>query len=149
MPKTMWVVLLLAVFSAIGCESGRGKGTENTSRSAPPESTDIERIEGRLRPVTMGHIINALEIEDLHRKGLRDPIPQLVDSLLAHPEVIPHPGVLGGTMAFYYPWKIHVLDDGWIYAVFDDGHIQGRGIFSYEVQPDSSLMFHAVYTVVD
>ena len=56
-----------------------------------------------------------------------DPIPQIVDGLMAHPELIPHEGVLGGTMGFYAAREIHILDGSCMYAEFNDGHIQGRG----------------------
>jgi hypothetical protein len=52
-------------------------------------------------------------------------------------------------MAFYYPEKIHVLDEHWVYAEFDDGHIGGHGVFAYKVEPDSSLSFRVVYSEID
>jgi hypothetical protein len=94
-------------------------------------------------------LINTVGVEALRREGLSDPIGQIVDSLMAHREVIPHEGVLGGRMGFYSAQGIHVLDESWVFAKFEDGHIQGRGLFRYAIQADSSLTFEVVYSEVD
>jgi hypothetical protein len=83
-----------------------------------------------------GHLISEQEIEALQRKGLSDPVRQLVKSLQAHPEIIPHDGILGGTMGFYDDKEICVLNARAVFARFDDGHIDGSGVFEFTVQTD-------------
>jgi hypothetical protein len=96
-----------------------------------------------------GHAIKLYEVEALRRLGLRDPIAQIVDSLVSHPEVIPHAGVLGGTMGFYARDAISVLDEARVYARFDDGHIEGFGLFQFEIRPDTSIAWTVLYSTVD
>ncbi len=91
-----------------------------------------------------GHALDAYDIEELQRRGLTDPIPQIISSLMSHGAIIPQAGVLGGTMGFYSAESIHVLDDSWVYAEFEDGHIQGRGIFEYTIQADSTIAWKVV-----
>jgi len=143
-----WVAILGAVTCVVGCAERAEQG--GTPRdSAAPDSTPMQKAEARLRPVSLGHTINAVDVDALRRQGLSDPIVQIVDSLMMHPELIPHEGELGGRMGFYSAREIHILDDSWVYAQFDDGHVQGRGIFRYTVQADSSLAFVVVYSEVD
>lgn len=147
MLRTRWALLLSVTLSLAACESRQEPRPEERPRAAP-ETIPADRTTERLQPVGTGHLINAIEIEELREQGLRDPVSQIVDSLMAHPELIPHEGVLGGTMGFYSPTYIHILDGSWIFADFDDGHIMGRGVFSYAVQPDSSLTFRVVHSEI-
>jgi len=73
------------------------------------------------------------EIEELQKKGLQDPVRDLVSDLQAHSELIEQQGVLGGTMAFGFPEKIHVLTPKYVLAYFEDGHIAGWMLLEYAV----------------
>jgi hypothetical protein len=143
-----WAAILTAAACALGCaeETDRAEAPRGPS---PSDSTPLAKAEARLRPVSPGHIIDAIDVEALRREGLSDPIAQVVDSLMAHPELIPHEGELGGRMGFYSARGVHILNMSWVYAEFDDGHVQGRGIFRYTVQADSSLAFEVVHSEVD
>ncbi len=55
----------------------------------------------------------------------------IINDLMKHPELIPYDGVLGGTMGFYDTEGIQVLSDRWVFAGFDDGHINGYMLLSY------------------
>ena len=55
---------------------------------------------------------------------------ELKRDLMSKPEAITLPGVLGGPMRIFSESDIRILNDSWVYAQFDDGHIQGAGIFS-------------------
>jgi hypothetical protein len=61
----------------------------------------------------------------LIKKGLRDPVNDLVQDLMKHNELIPCEGVLGGTPGFYDPDGIAVLSKDHVIADFDDGHVKG------------------------
>jgi len=142
-------ILLALPVLVVGCEPAREDRPDKHVQAGAAESTHAERLAAYHRPAVQGHLITAREVAALREQGLRNPVQQVVDSLIAHREVIPHEGVLGGTIRFHPDYAIHVLDDSWVYASFDDGHIQGRGIFSYEVQPDSSISFRAELSVID
>ena len=58
----------------------------------------------------------------------------IIADLARHPELIPYPGVEGGTMRFY-PSQCSVIVPGWAYGYFEDGHIAGHGLFEYEAGP--------------
>jgi phosphopantetheine adenylyltransferase len=62
----------------------------------------------------------------------------IANALNEQREKIPIDAVLGGNMEFR---EIEVLSAEWVMAVYDDGHIQGKSIFKYELQPDGSIKF--------
>ena len=82
------------------------------------------------------------DIDALKEKGLIDPLKDITNRLYDNPELIPYPGVLGGTMHF---GNISLLRDRWVIVDFDDGHIMGAMILKYEVRKDTSLK----WTVID
>jgi hypothetical protein len=88
--------------------------------------------------------IDAIEIDHLRRRGLEDPVRDLVADLRRHPEVIPYPGVLGGRMGFYDSDRIRVLNDFWVYAPFEDGHVAGDAIFGYRVSPGGRISWRVI-----
>jgi len=55
---------------------------------------------------------------------------EIISDLARHPELIPFPGVEGGTMRFY-PSQCRVITPGWAYGYFEDGHVAGHGLFEY------------------
>ena len=148
MSKTRRVVLLGALLLAPGCSRENRTPEEQESKQHDAGLQDLVEQDQALQLldelVTPGHLIRRYQLEQLAALGLSDPISQIVDSLRAHPEVIPFDGILGGTMGFYYPDRIHVLSPSWVYAEFDDGHISGRGVFAYSVQADTSFLWTVV-----
>ena len=70
--------------------------------------------------------------------SVENPEEFIADGLKARPELIPMDPVLGGTMEFR---QIQVLSEDWVLAIYDDGHVQGKSIFSYELTPDGQLTF--------
>ncbi|HLS11393.1 MAG TPA: hypothetical protein VK050_04480 [Flavobacteriaceae bacterium] len=73
--------------------------------------------------------------------GIEEPKKYLIDALRNNPSVIPIDGVLGGTMFFT---DIEVLGTKWIIASYEDGHIMGRSIFTYQVNPKTLEVEFAV-----
>jgi len=84
-------------------------------------------------------LLHESQIDHLRRAGLSDPVHQLRTDLMAHRELIPFKGVHGGTMGFYHAEHIALLDDRWVYAWFDDGHMPGSCLLAYEVLPDTTI----------
>ena len=74
------------------------------------------------------------EIEVLKGQGLTDPVREIKADLMRHPELIPIPAVLGGQMGFYREDDIRILDEHWVYAEFEDGHIGGAALLAYRVK---------------
>ena len=71
-------------------------------------------------------LLTAEELERLHRVGgLADPAVALRESLAAHPELIPFPGVEGGRMGFYGKDRIVLISPSYAFAEFEDGHVGG------------------------
>lgn len=66
--------------------------------------------------------------------GIENPQIYLSEALRNRPSMIPIDGVLGGTMFFT---DVEVLGSKWIIASYEDGHIMGRSIFTYQVNPET------------
>ncbi len=64
-------------------------------------------------------------------------------SLKEHPEIIPLEAEVGGTMAFR---EVKVLTEDWVLGIYDDGHVQGKSIYRYRLQPDGTLEFTLIAT---
>lgn len=69
---------------------------------------------------------------------IENPEEYIADALKKQPEIIPLDPVLGGQMAFR---QVKVLTEDWVLAVYDDGHIQGKSIYDYKMQPDGTITF--------
>lgn len=89
------------------------------------------------------------EVEELQKKGLVHPAADLVADLQKHPELVPHKGVLGGTMAFGFPEKIHVLTNRYVLAYFEDGHIAGWMLLEYAVSKGGKIFWRVIDSYLD
>lgn len=99
-----------------------------------------EIMKSERRPIRseMPFVLNE-EIELLKKKGLKDPVNDLVNNLLVNAEMIPFEGVAGGTMSFYNPKQIYILNDHWAVAYFEDGHIGGHALLKFNVIDQDSI----------
>ena len=88
-------------------------------------------------------------IAELKEKGLADPVKDLRADLKRHPELIPHKGVLGGTMGFRFPDQIHVLSSQWVLAHFEDGHIGGQALLKFAVTDKGLISWKTVDSFLD
>jgi len=96
-----------------------------------------------------GHLISEDELDVLRTGRLADPLQQLVASLGAHPELISHPGVLGGRMGFYSKSDICVLNAAAAIARFTDGHIEGSGVFGFSIDDDGSIHWRVLTSRIE
>lgn len=69
---------------------------------------------------------------------IENPKEFIRNSLKEHPEKIPLEAEVGGTMAFR---EVKVLTEDWVLGTYDDGHVQGKSIYRYRLQPDGTLEF--------
>lgn len=72
---------------------------------------------------------------------IKNPKEYIITQLQKNKEKIPLKAVLGGTMDFR---EMQILSDKWIFAVYDDGHIQGKAIYEYKLKPNDSLNFSLI-----
>jgi len=90
-------------------------------------------------------LLDYVDIEQLKREGLEDPPRQLRESLVAHPELIPFPGILGGTMRILPGEHIALLSPPYVFAEFDDGHIGGSMLLEYTVLPGQEIHWRRLW----
>ena len=76
--------------------------------------------------------------EDAIKKGIENPEEFIETSLRNRPELIPMDGVLGGTMRF---GNIQLLSNQWLIADFNDGHIEGKGLYKYTLKNNGTIHF--------
>jgi hypothetical protein len=93
-------------------------------------------------------LLEEYEIEELKTAGLTDPPRQLRESLVAHADLIPYPGVLGGTMSIDSD-HIVLLQSPYAFAIFEDGHEQGSMLVSYSVQPGGRIEWKRLWAALE
>lgn len=93
--------------------------------------------------------LDALELDELERKGLRDPVMSLKSDLMSHPELIPYEGTMGGTMRFPRPASIILLPGGYAHARFEDGHMSGACLLEFTVRPGGAIQWKRITARMD
>lgn len=93
--------------------------------------------------------LDQLELDELERKGLHDPVMALKSDLLSHPELIPYEGTVGGTMRFPGPASIILLPGGYAHARFEDGHMSGECLLEFHVRPGGAIQWKRIAARTD
>ena len=93
--------------------------------------------------------LDPLELDDLERRGLKDPVMAVKSDLLSHPELIPYEPTMGGTMRFTGPASIILLAGGYAHARFEDGHVGGTCILEFSVKPTGAIEWKRVAARLD
>ncbi|HUV63327.1 MAG TPA: hypothetical protein VMW24_05470 [Sedimentisphaerales bacterium] len=86
----------------------------------------------------------ARDIQAMKKKGLNNPVAQIIADLKQHRELISYKGTLGGTMNFYDDGKIWILTKKWVLAYFEDGHIAGYLLLEYEVTQGGRIIWKTI-----
>ena len=126
----LFFVVVLAIYIA------RGIGLEQDVTDANRALLDAQMQLARYtrdevpRPAEVG-LTNA-QIQAMQRRGVADPESRLRRDLAQQPELIPHEPVLGGEM-YFVPEGIHALNDRWVLATFEDGHVRGQLLLEYDI----------------
>lgn len=116
--------------------------TEKSLKSEIDEiKIKLETADKKLRDVPQ---IQEYEIEELKKKGLKDPVKDLRSDLMKRSDLIPYEGVLGGTMGFCYEEHIHIISSKWAAAYFEDGHINGIMLLKYNVLKDGKIRWYVM-----
>ena len=77
---------------------------------------------------------------------LENPETFIVESLERNSKLIPEESVLGGTMRFV---DTEILNDRFIWAYYEDGHVAGEAIFQYKLNEADSIDFKLVSEIRD
>lgn len=88
--------------------------------------------------------LNNHDIKDMKKKGLSNPVQDIISNLRNHRELIPYKGVLGGTMGFYGKKSIWILTNKWVLAYFEDGHIGGYLLLEYNIKDNGKLYWKRI-----
>lgn len=80
--------------------------------------------------------------------GERAGDPRVLADLVRHPELIPYPGVAGGTMRFW-PGQSRVLSPRWVYAYFEDGHVSGHALLEFTRRADGTIAWRRLAAAED
>jgi hypothetical protein len=94
-------------------------------------------------------LLDEVAIAKLKREGLDDPARQLRESLASRTDLIPFPGELGGTMAFHSDEDIILLWPPYVFAEFDDGHVQGSMLLEYSVEPGPKVEWKRLWATLE
>ena len=113
------------------------------------QSGELGRQEGQQLHGEHPYLLDEFQIKTLKRRGLSDPVSQLPADLMAHPDLIPFKGVVGGTMGFRAPEDITILSPTWVFARFDDGHVMGSCLLEYEILPDTTIHWKLIKAQLD
>jgi hypothetical protein len=102
------------------------------------------RINGAVPPLLDEH-----QLEELKKAGLNDPVREIRESLVSDPDLISSSPVLGGKMGFYFYDGIHILNNRWVLAYFEDGHLAGSMVLRYQVDGNGGIKWEVVDEYID
>ncbi len=137
------VAVLLAVSTTTAYHRERARNAEG--RQAQLRQLDrLQReldVQERAVPPT---VLTPADLIALYAKGLREPLREIPADLQQHPELIPWPGVAGGTMRFLSADDIHVLNGRWVLAACEDGHVRGTLLLEYAVSDTGAISWQVL-----
>ncbi len=154
--KLLIVALILAVALAVSLfynfYDGEGEPVadleeklEYREREYEQRIDSLERTLEELRVVKeVPPLLDERQIKNLQEKGLDDPVKDLREDLMEDPDLITQEGVLGGTMGFYFSEGIHILNERWVLAYFEDGHVGGAMLLRYDVLPGGDIKWEVI-----
>jgi hypothetical protein len=93
-------------------------------------------------------LLDPSEIETLKGRGLNNPVQDIRQDLLRHPELIPFDGTHGGAMQFSSNY-IGLLSSQWVFARFEDGHVAGQCLLRYRVRSGGRIEWEVLGAYLD
>lgn len=78
--------------------------------------------------------------------SLEKPEVYIVEALERNSQLIPEKSVLGGTMRFV---DSEILNERFIWAAYEDGHVAGEAIFQYKLNEADSVDFKLISEVIN
>lgn len=123
------VLLVFLVLNTYDSDSELSRHAQAAQIDSLKKLVDEIKEKGNLPPS-----LDQQSIKYLKEKGLINPVEDLRNDLIKEGALIKRKGVLGGSMGFYLPEAIHVLNENWVMAYFEDGHIAGVLLLKFDVQ---------------
>ena len=152
--RALWIVLSLGLALGVGVQRER---TMRARKSAPIRESDYAKLTRQY--LELQHSRDSLDaalrrmdpldeiaLDRMRKGGLQDPVRDLTADLEKHNELIPYPGVLGGTMRFT---QVRVLSSKYALAAFEDGHVSGEAVLEYAVLPGGKISWKIVGSHAD
>lgn len=141
-------VLLILLFGNIACtEKNTGSDVEllnsevdSLTRVLEKERTFSDSLQNILQVKRSSDSDHPVSL-DRKFQGIENPEKYIINTLKKSPDQIPMKGIHGGNMQFR---KITILTENWLLAVYDDGHIQGKSIYEFQLLPNDSLRFSVI-----
>jgi hypothetical protein len=103
---------------------------------------ELEILNNKFEDTKIIDDITRIKLED---KGVKD-YKIIEEDLLSKPELISIEGVLGGTMFFT---DVYLLNDQWVYATFEDGHIMASGLYTFEILSSGKIQWEEIKATSD
>ena len=92
--------------------------------------------------------LTAEEREDLQKKGLKDPVEDLVNDLGSREELMPFKGIFGARPSFYKDVRMYVLNSRWVFTIWDSGNAIGQQLFEYSVSESGKISWKKIDTLL-
>lgn len=131
MKKTLVMVLCLGLFACTDQANTEWQKKYDTLNAEYQQlKTEHEALVAKIEPKTAASgddLMVEIEAEKRARYSA------VAAALKAQPEAIPLQAELGGTMFFT---DIKTLNDEWVYAAYEDGHVGGSALFAYRMADD-------------
>lgn len=125
-------------------ETSDGQTTNVTTGDSNTEATgDALTSEETAAKMATTLSLEAFQLKQLEKAGINQP-QLLTQSLMANPEVIGVPAVLGGTMGFT---KVAIINEKWVYGAFEDGHIMGYGIYEWAMNAEGTIIWKEISSI--
>lgn len=135
----------LLLLATMGCKNDKPEMEQETTNldSLAAELHEQQRVIDSLQSLMENSEMAAGYPIFFGRKfdTIENPEEYIVSALKDQKNKLPLEAVLGGTMEFR---QVQVLTEDWVLAIYDDGHIQGKTIYEYELQPNGEVKFTEV-----
>lgn len=90
---------------------------------------------------------NSVTLDEISKQKLRksgyEDYTLILDDLNHQNKLIPFKGVLGGSMA-WRPENSFLLNHKWVYASFDDGHIDGAALLAFKIDNKKVIKWEVI-----
>ncbi len=126
------IILIIAVIVVFFV--GKEYGERKTEKVEPQEVI--------ITDILAEHHLRSLQ----SKTDWQDPVTKIKQDLISKPELIPEEPVLGGEMGFYSEENIHLLTDKLAIAYFEDGHIGGYAVLSYDLSDPNEISWQVVHS---
>lgn len=87
--------------------------------------------------------LSEFELRRLQRKGLANPVFDLIQDLAGRSDLIPAEAFFGGSMHII-TGETYVLTDKWVLAGFEDGHVRGNLWLEYDVDQTGRISWRVL-----